>query len=86
MLLDAPNGQVERYNCVLASILGKLYTGKDWHMSLNEIKFAINKTINQTSGKTPSELLYDVKQRGHVFDALKNYVLDQDEAEKFKRG
>jgi len=68
------NEQMERYNRVLAPpsltpILGKLYTGKDWHTSLNEIEFTINNIINQI-GKTLSELLYGVKQRGHVFDAL----------------
>jgi len=73
------NGQVERYNRVLAPTLGKLYTGKDWHKSLGEIEFAINNTVNRTTGKTPSELLYGVNQRGHVVDALKEFVLEQDE-------
>jgi len=68
------NGQVERYNRVLAPTLGKLYTGKDWHKSLGEIEFAINNTVNRTTGKTPSELLYGVNQRGHVVDALKEFA------------
>ena len=75
------NGQVERYNRVLTPMLGKLYTGKDWHKSLGEIEFAINNTINRVTGKTPSELLYGVKQRGHVVDALKEFILDQDKIE-----
>lgn len=73
------NGQVERYNRILAPALGKLYTGKDWHKSLDEIEFAINNTVNRTTGKTPSELLYGVKQRGRVIDVLKEFILDQSE-------
>lgn len=37
-------------------MLGKLYIGKDWHKSLGEIEFAINNTVNKTTGKIPSEL------------------------------
>lgn len=73
------NGQIERYNRVLAPALGKLYAGKDWYKSLGEIEFAINNTVNRTTGKTPSELLYGVKQRGYVIDKLREFVLDQDE-------
>jgi len=73
------NGQVERYNRVLAPTLGKLCTGRDWHKPLGEIEFAINNTVNRTTGKTPSELLYGVNQRGHVVDASKEFILEQDE-------
>jgi len=33
------NGQIERYNRMLAPALGKLYDGKDWYKTL--IEFAI---------------------------------------------
>jgi len=39
------NGQVERYNRILAPALGKLYNGEDWHKSLGEIEFSINNTV-----------------------------------------
>lgn len=71
------NGQVQRYNRILTPMLGKLYTGKDWHKSLGEIEFAINNTVNRATGKTPNELLYGVKQRGQVVDNLKELILDQ---------
>jgi len=73
------NGQVERYNRILAPALGKLYDGKDWHKSLREIKYAINNIVNRATGETPSRLLFGVSQRGHVHDALKEYVEEQTE-------
>ena len=44
------NGQVERYNRILAPALGKLYEGKDWHKALGEIEHAINNTVNRNAG------------------------------------
>lgn len=76
------NGQVERYNRILAPALGKLYTGKDWHKSLDEIEFAMNNTVSRTTGKTPSELLYGVRQRGHIIDVLKEFILEQNEEKR----
>jgi len=49
---------------------------KDWHKSLGEIEFTINNTVKRTTGKTPSELLYEVNQRGYVIDALKKFILE----------
>lgn len=65
----------------MAPALGKLYDGKDWHKSLKEIEFAMNNTINRATGETPSRLLFGVAQRGHVFDALREYVELKNEVE-----
>lgn len=73
------NGQVERYNRMLAPMLGKLYEGKDWHKSLDEIEFAINNTVNRATGETPSRLLFGVEQRGKIVDAVREYVLESEE-------
>lgn len=68
------NGQVERVNRFLGPALGKLYDGKNWHKSLGEIEFAINNTLNRSTGETPSQLLFGVRQRGCVVDALKEHI------------
>lgn len=73
------NGQVERYNRMLAPMLGKLYEGKDWHKSLDEIEFAVNNTVNRATGETPSRLLFGVEQRGKIVDAVREYVLESEE-------
>jgi len=39
------NGQIERYNRMLAPALGKLYDGKDWYKTL--IEFAMNNTMSR---------------------------------------
>lgn len=70
---------MKRYNRILASILGKLFDGKDWHKSLGEIEFEINNTVNRATGEIPSKLLYGVRQRGKVVDVLKQFLEDQAE-------
>lgn len=75
------NGQVERYNRILGPALGKLYDGKNWDKSLEEIEFAINNTISRVTGETPSRLLFGVAQRGRIVDNLREYIEEQSESE-----
>lgn len=70
------NGQVERYNRILAPALGKLADAKDWHKSLRDIEFAINNTVNRITGETPSRMLFGVEQRGQIVDGIREYVLE----------
>lgn len=74
------NGQVERYNRMLAPALGKLYDGKDWHKSLGKIEFAMNNTLSRVTGETPSRLLFGVPQRGQIIDVLREYVEEQNDS------
>jgi len=67
---------------MLAPALGKLYDGKEWHKSLNEIEYAMNNTVNRATGETPSKLLFGVSQRGYIHDALKEYVEQKDPEER----
>jgi len=80
---DSPqaNGQVERYNRILAPAIGKLYDGKDWHKALSEIEFTVNNTKNKATGETPSKLLFGIEQRGQIVDALREYVLEHIDSE-----
>jgi len=58
----------------------RLYDGKDWHKSLEEIEY-INNTVNRATGETRSRLLFGVSQCGHVYDALIEYVEEQTESD-----
>lgn len=60
-------------------MLGKLFNGKDWYKALPEIEFAINNTVSQVTGVTPSRLLYGVPQRGCVSSVLKDFIEGQNE-------
>ncbi|XP_046739476.1 uncharacterized protein LOC124407412 [Diprion similis] len=67
------NGQVERVNRVLYPMLAKLSddaSGKYWYKVLTDVEFALNNTVQKTTGETPSLLLFGVDQRGNVVDVL----------------
>jgi hypothetical protein len=67
------NGQVERTNRVLKAMLGKLTEPTqhaDWVKLLGHAEFAINNSTHSTTGETPSDLLFGVRQRGPVVDGL----------------
>jgi len=65
------NGQVERYNRVLASALRKIGNEQSC------IKFALNNTFCKLTGAIPSVLWFGVKQRGKIIDYIKKDVLDE---------
>lgn len=61
------NGQVERVNRVLKSMLSKLtehITHADWVSKLVIVEYALNNTMHATTRKSPSLLLFGVEQRG----------------------
>ena len=67
------NGQVERVNRVLGSMLAKLSdptTNKHWYKILPEAEFALNNTTQKSTGETPSKLLFGVNQHGKAIDVL----------------
>lgn len=60
------NGQVERFNrTILASLATKNHNcpENEWDKHLEEIQLAINTTINKTTGKSPSEILFGIRVR-----------------------
>jgi len=75
--LPQANGQVERYNRVLASTLGKLSDGESCPKALNEIEFALNNTFCKSTGAIPSVLLFGIEQRGKIIDYVKENVLEE---------
>lgn len=71
------NGQVERVNRVLKAILAKItdpVQHADWCRKLSDVEFAINNTVSQSTGFTPSRLLFGVDQRGTSVDYLTEYL------------
>lgn len=66
------NGQIERINRSLTPILSKLsHTKSDWEQVLSETEFAINNTVNRSTGETPSKLLFGLNQLGSVTDDVR---------------
>lgn len=66
------NGQVERFNRVIAPMLAKLSeTPGKWDRVLGSVEFALNNTICRSTGKSPSELLFGINQLGTVTDNLR---------------
>lgn len=73
------NGQVERVNRVLKSILAKIsepLQHSDWHKLLIRVEYAINNSVHSVTKQTPSKLLFGVDQRGREIDALSEYLDD----------
>lgn len=71
------NGLVERVNRVLIPMLGKLVNNdgnKKWYQLLPEIEYALNNSVNKSTGETPSRLLFGINQRGCVDDRIKDYL------------
>ncbi|CAH2220102.1 jg14834 [Pararge aegeria aegeria] len=55
------NGQVERYNRTILDSLKAMtvkYGEKNWDNHLGKIQWGLNNTIQKTTGKTPSEVLF----------------------------
>lgn len=66
------NGQVERFNQPLNSILSKLTDEPDkWDKYLSDTEFAMNNTKCRTTGETPSRLLFGIDQLGQVNDNIR---------------
>lgn len=73
------NGQVERFNWVITPMTAKLSPEPDrWEEVLNTVEFALNNTINRTTGNTPSKLLFGVDQRGQVVYPIRDFLESED--------
>ena len=71
------NGQVERVNRTIKTMLGKLTSTvdhSDWSRRLVDVEYACNNTVHASIGTTPSMLLFGVEQRGPVVDYLTEYL------------
>lgn len=74
------NGQVERVNRVIKSMLGKIsepVQHSDWVKLLTRVEYAINNSVHSSTHQTPSILLFGVCQRGRDVDDLSEYLEDR---------
>lgn len=58
------NGQIERFNRTIMDALGaRCHSEKEntWDEHIGEIQLSINTTVNKSTGKSPSELLFGCK-------------------------
>lgn len=78
------NGQVERVNRVLGRMLSKMVEPvrqSDWPRFLSRVEYAMNNSIHNSTGKSPSILLFGVAQRGPDIDEMTEYLSDFDPSE-----
>lgn len=71
------NGQVERVNRVIKTMMGKLVepiNHADWVQRLAQIEYALNNTKHRSTGCTASNLLFGIDQRGPIADELAEYI------------
>lgn len=69
------NGQAEVINRSINSMCSKLSDDLNkWDEILNKVEFAINNTVNRSTGYTPSMLLFGINQRGQIFDSLRDFL------------
>lgn len=72
------NGQIERYNAtILSALTATISDEREWEKKLPQVQFAMNNTVNTTTGKTPSELLMGYRPRG-VSDAPLTVEIQKD--------
>lgn len=77
------NGQAEVINRSINSICSKLsHDLNKWDEILNKVEFAINNTVNRSTGYTPSMLLFGINQRGQVYDNLREFLEGQDNPDR----
>lgn len=49
-------------------------SGKYWYKVLEDVEYALNHTINASTGEIPSILLFGVRQKGKNIDSIREYL------------
>ncbi|CAB3248007.1 unnamed protein product [Arctia plantaginis] len=73
------NGQVERFNRTILDALGTKCHGKNdnlWDDYVGDIQLGLNTTVNKTTGKTPSELLFGCRLVSTSENILNDVVVE----------
>lgn len=73
------NGQVERYNRTILDSLKALcikHGEKNWDSLLGQIQWGLNNTIQKTTGKAPSEVLFGTYMNGEMKPVLNEIAED----------
>lgn len=71
------NGQVERTNRTLGAIIKKLASDnpKGWDKELKKAVFALNSSINRSTGKAPNDIIFTYRPRAPHHNALGESVV-----------
>lgn len=63
-------------------MIAKLSKSVDkWDQVLTDVEFALNNSVNRSTGEVPSVLLFGVRQMGKINDDLKDILSSFNEAE-----
>lgn len=76
------NGQVERFNRTISDALSTKCHNKNentWDLYLGDIQLGINTTINKTTGKSPSEILFGCKLVSPTENVLSDIITEVSE-------
>ena len=77
------NGQVERFNRVIAPALAKLSdVPTKWDREIERVEFSLNNTVCRATADTPSRLLFGVDQAGTANDCVKLLLQELTEPER----
>lgn len=72
------NGQVERVNRFLRSVLEKESSNEQWTKSLEKVQFSINNTYHKAIATTPSLMLFVCDQKRYTDDELREHLINCD--------
>lgn len=73
------NGQVERYNRTILDSMRAVavkHGEKDWDSHIGTIQWGLNNTVQKTTGKTASEILFGVSMRSEINPILNKVVAE----------
>jgi hypothetical protein len=87
------NGQVERVNSTIISVLSKLCASQpgDWYKHVSGVQRAINNTFHRSINATPFEVMFGVKMRtaedARIRELIQQEMIDtfNDEREELRR-
>lgn len=48
--------------------------GKHWYKMQGKIEYVVNNIINKSTGKTPSQIIFGLEQRGSKVDCFKEMI------------
>ncbi|KAN0044715.1 hypothetical protein ACTA71_006234 [Dictyostelium dimigraforme] len=79
------DGQTERMNRNIINLLSKMTTDRlDWDIEIKSIEFAINNTVNSSTGQTPFSILFGFEPRTPI-NVNTDYNLPYIEAAEYYR-
>lgn len=85
------NGQIERYNrSILASLTAMCHNDddRDWDIKVSQVQWSLNNTINQGTGKSPTEIIFGRPTvntaEGQLHDINRSEVIEEGKVAKIR--